>query len=311
MAIKKADLDREISKAVTQLQEDMEEWKLKFEEQTKHEISLMAEELKKQHHSEMELLKNKMLFDMEIKCATISESFKAKVELLTDLNKSKNDEINKLNREIGELQASVNITGDDIAKIQKDNSTMSENICNAQQNIQYVHEKAADLEDRSKRNNLLFKGFVEKEGETNEDCETMIRKFISEKKLLTGSVGGDSFIKLDRVHRIGRKRDDGKPRSIVCRLTYYKDKEQILYNGKLLKGSGVSMSEQYSRLTSDINSKIYKACKTAKEKDSTIKRFYVKYRFATVHYESGQKKFRKNYDLRKIEAAENWYKVHF
>ena len=311
MAIKKAELDREISKAITQLKTDMEEWKSTFEEQTKHEMSLMAEELKKQHHSEMEVLKNKMAFDMEIKSATISESFKGRIDALMDVIKQKDDAINLLNKHVGELQASLNITGDDIAKIQKDNSTMSENICNAEQNIQYVHEKAADLEDRSKRNNLLFKGFVEKDGETNEDCEKMIRKFISEKKLLTGSVGGDSFVKLDRVHRIGRKRDDGKHRSIVCRLTYYKDKEQILYNGKLLRGSGVSMSEQYSRLTSDINSKIYKACKTAKEKDSTIKRFYVKYRFATVHYESGQKKMRKNYDLRKIEAAENWYKLHF
>ena len=128
MAIKKAELDREISKAITQLTTDMEEWKSTFAEQTKHEMSLMAEELKKQHHSEMEVLKNKMAFDMEIKSATISESFKGRIDALMDVIKQKDDAINLLNKHVGELQASLNITGDDIAKIQKDNSTMSENI---------------------------------------------------------------------------------------------------------------------------------------------------------------------------------------
>ena len=65
------------------------------------------------------------------------------------------------------------------------------------------------------------------------------------------------------------------------------------------------MSEHYSKATNDINSNLYRACKTAKEKSgSLIAKFYVNYKYASVHFKGGQKK---NYDLKKIQERADWY----
>ena len=44
-------------------------------------------------------------------------------------------------------------------------------------------------------------------------------------------------VEIQRVHRLGKKRDDEKPRSIIARFLRYKDWEEILDMGSRLRGS--------------------------------------------------------------------------
>ena len=173
--------------------------------------------------------------------------------------------------------------------------------------ISYIDNKAAELEDRSMRQNLIFFGFPEEDSETNDDCEKKLTQLILSKKLL----GGNSHVQFDRVHRLGRKNasvNSGKPprpRPIVCKLTFYKDKEILLQNGKLLKGCPIRMSEQYSKVTTDIHSKLFQACKSAKESPgSPIDKFFVKYRHAAVYLKNGK---RATVNVNTVRDS-NWYK---
>ena len=84
------------------------------------------------------------------------------------------------------------------------------------QNI-ILEEKCNDLESRSMRENLLFHGFDESNGE---ECEQVIKDFIANKLEI------DTIITLDRTHRLGRPKTTG-PRPIVAKFHEYKQRELV------------------------------------------------------------------------------------
>ena len=74
----------------------------------------------------------------------------------------------------------------------------------------FVMEKLAELEDRSRRNNVRIDDIPEISNETWESCEEEIRKIIKNKLDITDDV------ELDRCHRIGKfKRNKSKPRTVA------------------------------------------------------------------------------------------------
>ena len=48
---------------------------------------------------------------------------------------------------------------------------------------------------------------------------------------------------LDRTHRIGKKRTDGKPRPIIVKFCRYNRRRMIFQHKKKLKGKGISITE--------------------------------------------------------------------
>ena len=139
--------------------------------------------------------------------------------------------------------------------------------------------------------------------ETNEKCEKKLRHLITDRGLLEGK----ALVSFDRVHRLGRKKTGARfPRPIVCRLTYYKDKEMILKNAPKLRGSNISMCEQFSQETQELHSQLFSACKAAKEQEnSPILKFYINYKHAAVHFRNGSKK---NFNIDQINSKSDWYK---
>ena len=78
-------------------------------------------------------------------------------------------------------------------------------------------KKCNDLESRSMRENLLFHGFDESNGE---ECEQVIKDFIANKLEI------DTIITLDRTHRLGRPKTTG-PIPIVAKFNEYKQRELV------------------------------------------------------------------------------------
>ena len=104
-------------------------------------------------------------------------------------------------------------------------------------NADEVSAKLVELEDRSRRNNLRIDGIKEEPNETWEACEKKIQDIIADK------MGIESDVEIDRCHRIGpRKTKTGqnqdRPRTVVCRLNRFKDKQHILNNAKKTKKHG-------------------------------------------------------------------------
>ena len=108
------------------------------------------------------------------------------------------------------------------------------------------------LEDRSRRNNLRIDGIKEEPNETWEACEKKIQDVIADK------MGMESGVEIDRRHRIGpRKTKTDRPRTVVCRLNRFKDKQRILNNAKKLKDMGIYIYEDFSKDTMELKKSLW------------------------------------------------------
>ena len=90
--------------------------------------------------------------------------------------------------------------------------------------LRVLEERVIDQEARGRRNNLLFHGVEESEGE---DCLKIVKDIV---KLKCG-VSGDVVV--ERAHRLGRKRVNvvgtraAKPRPIIARFLDYNDRQRV------------------------------------------------------------------------------------
>ena len=65
--------------------------------------------------------------------------------------------------------------------------------------------------------------------ESWEECERRVHSMLKERLDIEN-------VEMERAHRAGRK-NKNKPRTIVCNLLRFKDKQSILRKAKLLKGT--------------------------------------------------------------------------
>ena len=65
--------------------------------------------------------------------------------------------------------------------------------------------------------------------ESWEECERRVHSMLKERLDIEN-------VEIERAHRAGRK-NKNKPRTIVCNLLRFKDKQSILRKAKLLKGT--------------------------------------------------------------------------
>ena len=132
-------------------------------------------------------------------------------------------------------------------------------------------KKLADLEDRSRRNNLRFDGFQEETNETWEESESIITDFLKEKL----EIEEDSLI--ERAHRTGKiQRNDGtrnRKRTIVVKFPNFKDKSRILhtYREKKLWKEKIFINEDFPEETASIRKGLLQKAKDLRSHDKLAK----------------------------------------
>ena len=114
-----------------------------------------------------------------------------------------------------------------------------------------VSSKLIELEDRSRRNNLRIDRIEEKPNETWKECEENVQEMIKEK------LGITEPIEIDRCHRISKRKKPNRPRTVICRITKFKDKQKILKNAKYLKGSGIYVYENFCKETMELRKTLW------------------------------------------------------
>ena len=157
------------------------------------------------------------------------------------------------------------------------------------ENITELKEKTTDLEDRGRRNNLVFYGIKELSDKKNiENCEELVTQVIKQHGIADFS--GDYVI--ERVHRLGPKKpgNGDKPRPIICRFSSYKDKEHVLNHRYKLKGTQFGISEDFSKTTLLIRNELIAKGKLAKNQSQLVKGFRIKYRRLVIKYEDPKSK---------------------
>ena len=202
-------------------------------------------------------------YDDKLKIA--EANFQGKIDTVHRILEQKEDIISKLNREIGELKTGMNFHSSEISEIRKNVGEMkkdSESKFNdTNKKVDDVKTKTVDLEDRSRRCNLVFFNFKEAPN-TKEDCEKKVDDLITSLNLLNGE---DAWI--DRAHRLGKRKpeNDSKPRPIIVKFAYYKQKEKIIQSGNKFKNCEINVCEDYSKQTLLVHKQLWKYGKQAKE----------------------------------------------
>ena len=94
-------------------------------------------------------------------------------------------------------------------------------------------------EHHSQRNCILIHGVKE---EQNEDTDNVVVKLIKDN--LEEDV---DLTELDRSHRIGKKKSNGKARPIIVKFARYNVRRKVFYNKKKLKGKNISITESLTK----------------------------------------------------------------
>ncbi|XP_075544229.1 uncharacterized protein LOC142578662 [Dermacentor variabilis] len=109
--------------------------------------------------------------------------------------------------------------------------------------VSILETRLDDMENRSRRNNLLFYGIAdETPSETNAQSEELITAFCRDHF----NVAIESK-EIERAHRLGRHLQD-RCRPIIVKFTSFKTKETVLANGSKLKNTHFSIGEDFSPL---------------------------------------------------------------
>lgn len=150
---------------------------------------------------------------------------------------------NKITSEIAALRAQQ----DDMQKLMSEwalrfaeMEKRAARVDNLEKTIVSLQAKITDLEDRSRRANLVVFGVNEDPAETEPDLKRKVLTEIFGEKLNVHcrSVG--------RIHRIGKP---GTQRPVIIFFQDFNEKEQVLMNANKLKGTKVSIQNDYSKET--------------------------------------------------------------
>ena len=184
-----------------------------------------------------------------------------RLDRLSEEIQDNNERLEKLNKETVDLKISLE-TSQEIfeKKFQKVNDNLSkqkqkhkEDINELWKDNDQLCERLRDLEDRSRRDNLRIDGIAELENETWEQTEEILHNLLKEKLELEN-------ISVERAHRVGNKGKDDK-RTIVLKLASFKDKLKIISEARKLKGTNISINEDYSKETLEIRKEKWKEVK--------------------------------------------------
>ena len=246
-------------------------------------------------------------------------SFLARVDGLHRILEQTDEVIGKLNMQIGELKKSFDFLSKETSDIKISQENATKNLeTKIEFNGKYAHEikaKTIDLEDRSRRENLVFFNFPETAEETTEHCEQYIKELISSLSILPE----DEELYIDRAHRLGRKTPEcaNKPRPIIAKFAYYKQKNEIIRNGFKFRNTAINVSEDYSRETLREHKLLREHGRNAAQVFSdpikSLVGYKVVYKRLLVTYSTNKnrndaKKFVKSFTLDYIKNNPYWFK---
>ena len=136
--------------------------------------------------------------------------------------------------------------------------------------------------DKSWKNNLMIYGVPCCDGEEDDPIITEekvinskfifqsdIQYFLQVKEILMKKLHISRDIQMNRVHRLNYGPDFRGHKPIQVCLVNYRDKEEILRKARLLKGSNIYISEDFSRKVREHRNELIKFMKEVKSRDPT------------------------------------------
>ncbi|XP_077550567.1 uncharacterized protein LOC144163644 [Haemaphysalis longicornis] len=134
-----------------------------------------------------------------------------------------------------------------------------------------------ELENRSRRNNLIVRGIEEEE---SEDEAVLLRKVNDE---IFGNVLGTRLSSIERIHRLGKKMPE-KDRPVILKVSDFRDKMRVLKNCPKLKGTQFSINEDYSKRVVEIRKQLWISSAEERKKGVKVKLIFNKLKVNNVLY---------------------------
>ena len=132
--------------------------------------------------------------------------------------------------------------------------------------LNFLSYKSIDLEARSRRKNLIFRGLSESKGE---DCYEKIMDF-----LYTELQFEQEHFVIDRAHRVGRRnRKNFLRRPIIVAFRDYYDVERIIERAYVLRGTRFGVDRDYPREINNARRLLwnrYKEIRQTKRRNDTV-----------------------------------------
>lgn len=129
--------------------------------------------------------------------------------------------------------------------------------------INKLKDSILDLQCRSMKNNLIFKGLAFAK---YENCEQKLQNFLYEELDIQHP------IEFGNVHRFG-KRSLNRARPIIARFLYHRDLEHVLKNANKLRGKPFGIQEQFPAEIEEERKRLYPIMKLAKQDGKLVKMF--------------------------------------
>lgn len=159
--------------------------------------------------------------------------------------------IDNLVSQVSDLKSSLEFSqkdiGDHEATLTSLNRSIQETsteIDNVQSSITTQLSKLTYLENQSRRSNLRIDGIPEEPNETWDSTENKVKQILVEKLQLVNTP------RIERSHRISsRNMKPGKPKTVMCKLYDWKEKELILKQARKIKPEGIYITEDLAEDT--------------------------------------------------------------
>ena len=187
--------------------------------------------------------------------------------------------IKGLQEENGSLQESLTNAHDEIDDLKEQNKIQDKTIKELKKGVEDLtrnanseKERAIKLESHSRRNNLNFFNIPEEKEDSFAKTEGILCKFLKE-ELKAKDV---EEISIERAHRIGKPRADGKPRPIIAKFSFFKDKDYVLSLASNLAGKKFGVAPDFPKEVVDIRKSLVPHLKAAKKSGRQAKLVYDK-----------------------------------
>ncbi|XP_040359711.2 uncharacterized protein LOC121047998, partial [Ixodes scapularis] len=143
--------------------------------------------------------------------------------------------------------------------------------------ITSLYKQVDDLENRSRRNNLIIRGISEAAPETE---EVLVRSVTHEVFDGILKVKVDS---IERIHRLGRQ-IPGRIRPVIVKFADFRDKMKILNNCSKLKGTQISINEDFSKRVVEIRKHLWNSTADERKEGAKARLVFDKVKINNVLY---------------------------
>lgn len=192
------------------------------------------------------------------------ESNQIAIMKLTSRVTSIETEVTNIKTQNTDLESKLTTNTADIKVIQKQlnaNNNMAQDLGSIRQANVKLQDTVTDLQCRSMKNNLVFRGLQE---QPDENISVKVRNFIKQE------LGVERDLEFGNIHRFG-KPNNGRPRPIVVRFLYYDQLSMVRDNAYRLKNKNFSINEQFPPHIEEVRRTLYPVAKHYKSQGHRTK----------------------------------------